>query len=251
MSFLDLFSDKADRYAAARPRYPEALFAFIASQSPGRERVWDCGTGNGQAAVSLAGYFANVFATDPSEEQIAHAARAANIHYSVQTAESTNLPPSSMDAICVAQALHWFNFEPFFAEVRRVAAPGAVFAAWGYTWFSVSRDFDAAFRAFVLDVIAQYWVPQNQILWAAYADVPVPFPRIESPEFRIQVRWNFHQLLAYVRTWSASRRCIAVMGADFFEAAERKLAPSWGSAEEERLISMPLHFLAGRVQMAL
>ncbi len=247
MSFLDLFSDKADRYAAARPRYPEELFAFIASHSPARERAWDCGTGNGQAAVSLARHFTAVFATDPSEEQIAHAAPAANIHYSVQPAERTNLPDLSMDAICVAQALHWFNFDLFFAEVQRVAAPGAVFAAWGYTWFSVSQDFDAVFREFVLDVIAQYWVPQNRILWAGYVDVPLPFSPIESPEFRIQVRWNFQQLLAYVRTWSASRRCIAEMGAEFFEAAERKLAISWGALEAERLIDMPLHFLAGRV----
>ena len=149
MSFIDLFSGHADRYAEARPRYPEALFAFIASQAPSRARAWDCGTGTGQAAASLANHFAEVLATDPSAEQIAHAVMVNNVHYSVQPAEATTLPARSVDAICVAQALHWFDFERFFVEVQRVAVPGAIFAAWGYTWFNVAEDFDAAFRAFV------------------------------------------------------------------------------------------------------
>ncbi len=247
MSFLDLFSNHADLYASARPRYPEALFDFIASQAPGQERAWDCGTGNGQAAVSLSKHFKRVFATDPSEEQIAHAVRADNIHYSVQPAEATNLPSHSVDAICAAQALHWFNFAPFFAEVGRVATPGALFAAWGYTWFSVTDDFDAAFRTFVFDVIAPYWAPQNKLLWDGYVDVPMPFTPVEVPRFNIETQWSLHQLLAYVRTWSAARRCMAEKGAGFFESAERKLTPLWGVADDARLVIMPLHVLAGRV----
>lgn len=247
MPFLDLFSQHADLYATARPRYPEALFAFIAAQAPARERVWDCGTGNGQAAASLAKHFKQVFATDPSEEQIAHAVRAANIDYSVQPAEGTTLPGKSMDAICTAQALHWFRFDAFFAEVSRVAVPGALFAAWGYTWFSVADDFDAAFRAFVFDVIAPYWAPQNKLLWDGYVDVPMPFAWVEVPPFSIEAQWNLHQLLAYVNTWSAARRCMAERGVEFLQSAERKLAPLWGEPDETRLVTMPLHVLAGRV----
>ncbi len=247
MSFLDLFSSHADLYASARPRYPETLFAFIASQSPAQDRVWDCGTGNGQAAVSLSKHFKQVFATDPSEEQIAHAARAANIDYSVQPAEATTLPGRSMDAVCVAQALHWFRFDAFFAEVSRVAAPGALFAAWGYTWFRVADDFDAAFRDFVFDVIAPYWAPQNKLLWDGYVDVPMPFARVQVPAFSIEATWNLHQLLAYVNTWSAARRCMAERGVEFLQSAERKLQPLWGPSGETRLVTMPLHVLAGRV----
>lgn len=65
MAFLDLFSENANLDAAARPRYPEELFTFIAAQAPARNRAWDCGTGSGQAAVSLAERFAEVVATDP------------------------------------------------------------------------------------------------------------------------------------------------------------------------------------------
>jgi len=247
MPFLDLFSDKASLYAAARPRYPDELFDFIASQAPSHNSAWDCGTGNGQAATSLSRYFSTVVATDPSEEQITHAIPAHNVCYSVQSAEGIDFPDSAFEAVCVAQALHWFHFDAFFAEVRRVAVPGAIFAAWGYDWFSVSLSFDAAFRVSILDIVAPYWASQNQLLWRGYADVPMPFSRVTAPDFKIQVQWNLHELLAYVHSWSATRRCMTSLGVTFFESAERELARCWGAPEDKRCISMPLHLLAGHV----
>ena len=116
------------------------------------------------------GTFRTVVATDPSEEQIAHAISTHNVCYSVQSAERTDFPDSAFEAVCVAQALHWFHFDAFFTEVRRVAIPGAIFAAWGYDWFSVSPSFDAAFRVSILDIVAPYWASQNQLLWRGYAD---------------------------------------------------------------------------------
>jgi ubiquinone/menaquinone biosynthesis C-methylase UbiE len=247
MSFLDLFSDKASLYASARPRYPEDLFAFVSSQAPSHNCAWDCGAGNGQAAASLSKHFLKVFASDPSNEQIANAIPADNVYYSVQRAEQTSFPDHSFDAVCVAQALHWFDFDVFFTELRRVAAPGAIFAAWGYDWFSVSPAFDATFKTSVLDVIEPYWASQNQILWRGYADVPIPFPRIATPTFKIEAHWSLYELLAYVHSWSATRRCISAMGTGFFESAQCQLAPLWGEAESRRCISMPLHLVVGRV----
>jgi len=57
MSVIDLFSDKSDLYATARPQYPSSLYEFLASCVNPRERVWDCGTGSGQAAITLANIF--------------------------------------------------------------------------------------------------------------------------------------------------------------------------------------------------
>ena len=70
MSFQDHFSKQASLYARYRPQYPAALFEYLASVAPEREAAWDCGTGNGQAALGLAQFFDRVIATDPSEEQI-------------------------------------------------------------------------------------------------------------------------------------------------------------------------------------
>ncbi len=246
MSYLDLFSDDADLYTVARPRYPDALYQFISSHAPDTHHAWDCATGNGQAAVSLARHFKRVSASDPSPEQIAHAIPCKNIIYSVQPAESTNYANASFDAVCIAQALHWFDQALFFVEAKRVLKPGGVFAAWGYDWFNVSPAFDENFENVILQVIEQDWTPQNAILWNGYRDIAMPFKSIETPELSIRVTWNLCQLLAYVHTWSATRRYMARTGSNFLEAAADALVSDWGPPETTRNISMPLHFIAGK-----
>lgn len=72
--FKDHFSSASERYAAYRPDYPAALFAWLAGQCAEQELAWDCATGSGQAALGLAPHFRRVVATDASAEQIRHAA---------------------------------------------------------------------------------------------------------------------------------------------------------------------------------
>ncbi len=243
---LDLFSDKSELYASARPSYPEELFEFIASVAPSTERAWDCGTGNGQAAISLAKHFRSVWATDASAQQIAHAVPCDGVEYSTQPAEGTTFPNASFDAVCVAQALHWFDFERFYPEVRRVLKPNGIIVAWGYAWFEVSPEFDRQFRRLILDVVHGYWASQNSLLWNGYRDVPFPFSRIDTPVLDVRVSWTFRQLLAYVHTWSAVRRCISEEGSGFFEDAQVALAPIWGQSDDARSVTMALHLLSGR-----
>lgn len=245
-SFPDHFSQQSDQYAAARPHYPAALFDFIAANAPATERVWDCGTGSGQAAIGLARVFASVEASDPSAAQIANALPAANVHYSVQPAEHTTFPDAHFDAVCVAQALHWFDFARFFPEVRRVLRPGGLFAAWGYAWFQVTPAFDAAFSSAVLQPLADDWAPQNALLWNGYAAVPFPFTTIAAPPFRITCAWNLHQLLSYVGTWSALRRYAERTGTELLNSAFPRLATEWGDPADVREIHMPLTLWMGK-----
>ena len=247
-AFPDLFSEGASQYAVARPSYPEPLFDFIAHRAPARQRAWDCGTGSGQAAASLAARFDEVAATDPSAEQISNALQRPTIGYSIQPAEHTSFPSAHFDAICVAQALHWFRLEEFFTEARRVARPGALFAAWGYSWFNVSPEFDAAFARTLLERIAPYWAPNNRLLWNAYADVDFPFERLETPPLAIKVEWTLPELLAYVGTWSAVRRCVTVEGAGALRRSQDLLAVEWGNPADARPIVMPLSVVMGHFQ---
>jgi SAM-dependent methyltransferase len=240
VSFLDHFSDSAALYASIRPEYPPALFEYIAGIAPGHARAWDCATGNGQAARGQAAHFDYVEATDASGEQIAHAAPAEKIRYSVQPAEATAFPAGYFDAVCVAQALHWFDTAAFFSEVRRVSRPRGVLVVSGYNWFRVDTGFDAAFAEAVLTPIRASWPPQNALIWNAYRDVQFPFPRIESPPFALEVDWRFDQLLAFVHSWSGTRRHIAGHGRSFFDRAEERLLPLWGAPDEPRRVSMPL-----------
>src|SRR5574339_1216529 len=94
-NFEDHFSGHSDQYAQSRPHYPDEIYAYLASIAPGRSLAWDCGTGNGQAAVGLAKYFDRVYATDASAEQIARAQPRENVEYHVEPSEHVSLDDSS------------------------------------------------------------------------------------------------------------------------------------------------------------
>jgi len=134
VSFKDHFSRQATDYAKFRPEYPRSLFAFVAAAAPDDQLALDCATGNGQAAVALAEFFQKVIALDASADQIANAQPNERVKYRVAPAESTGLPARSVAAITVAQALHWFDLDAFYAEARRVLAPRGVIAVWAYNY---------------------------------------------------------------------------------------------------------------------
>ena len=72
-TFEDHFSGHSEQYAQHRPRYPDEVYAYLASIAPGHSLAWDCGTGSGQAAIGLAKHFDHVYASDASTEQVSHA----------------------------------------------------------------------------------------------------------------------------------------------------------------------------------
>ena len=159
-TFHDHFSKGSGSYAQSRPTYPDELFRKLAEVAPARDSVWDCATGSGQAALGLARHFARVEATDASAQQVEHAARVPNVHYSVQPAETTTFAAASFDAVCVAQALHWFDVDRFYAEAKRVLRPRGVLLVAAYGWSSVSPDVDAVMRRAVLAPIEPHFYAQ-------------------------------------------------------------------------------------------
>lgn len=199
------FSERSADYARSRPLYPAALYAWLAELCPQRRCVWDCACGNGQAAVGLSPYFERVVATDVSAEQIESHLEGDNIQYSVAPAEQSGLPDRSVDLILVAQALHWFDYDRFWPEVKRVAGERAVFCAWGYDWFTISPKIDETFIAPLRSALEPFWNPRNQILWRGYqpAEIKFPFEPIAAPRFEIEMTWSAEQLVGYLQTWSA------------------------------------------------
>ena len=131
----DNFSKQSDLYSKFRPGYPKQLFEFLLPLLPVKKSAWDCGTGNGQLAVTLSKYFTEVYATDISAAQITNATKKRNIIYSVQSAEDTMLPDNKFDLITIAQAIHWFDFEKFYREVNRTLKHGGIIAIIGYDVF--------------------------------------------------------------------------------------------------------------------
>src|SRR5689334_6356363 len=100
--FKDNFSAQSATYAKFRPRYPDELFEFVTGLCSQRQLAWDCGTGNGQCAVSLAKFFDSVVATDASEKQLSNAERHPRVEYRRATAERSGLTGQSVDLVTVA-----------------------------------------------------------------------------------------------------------------------------------------------------
>jgi SAM-dependent methyltransferase len=247
MNFRDHFSGHAAGYAQGRPTYPDALFEWLAAQCARRALAWDAGCGNGQAARALAPHFAQVVGTDPSAEQVAQAAPAANLEYRVEPAEQPGFAAASVDLVTVAQALHWFELERFFAAVRRVAAPGGVLAVWTYGLSNVDAAVDAAFRHLYDDVLGPYWPPERRHVENGYAELPFPFERIAAPAFAMTRDWTLAQYQAYLRTWSAAARHRRETGRDAVAETHARFAAAWGDPDTPRRVSWPLNLRVGRV----
>ncbi len=225
--FKDHFSAVAQTYAQARPEYPAALFDWIAGQAPGRDLAWDAACGSGQASRGLAGHFAAVHASDASAEQLAQAVAPANVRFVVEPAERCSLPDAAVDAVCVAQALHWFAQAEFFAECARVLRPGGLLVAWSYEGIRVPAAIAEEADAFARDIFA-WWPPERVLVGAGYADFDWPFAPVQAPVFTLEVDWPLPRLLGYYASYSATRRCRAVSGVDPVARHAPALTRAWG-----------------------
>jgi SAM-dependent methyltransferase len=246
MTFKDHFSGHADEYAKYRPSYPDELFAFLASVAPARELAWDAGTGSGQAAHGLAGHFTQVVATDPSAEQIRHAAPHARVKYRVEPAEASTHADGSVDLIAVAQALHWFDLARFYAEARRVLKPGGVIAAWCYGLNSVSPQVDEMVEHFYRDVVGPYWPPERRYIDERYATLSFPFVELSVPDFHLHAEWNLDEFVGYLGTWSAVKHYRRERGEDALAPLRLALERAWSPADGKRTIRWPVHMRLGR-----
>lgn len=246
-AFKDHFSARAATYAANRPGYPDALFDWIVSLAPGRACVWDCATGNGQAAVALAERFDRVVATDASATQIEHATPHARVEYRVAPAEASGLADASVDVVTVAQALHWFDRRAFFAEARRVLRPGGAVVVWSYDDCDCPDDvrIDAVVRRVGRVDMGPWWPPERAQVGEGYLAMDFPFAEIAPPGFAMRVEWTLERLVGYFRSWSATQRYVQANGRDPIASVERELAMLW-PAGETRTISWPLFVRAGR-----
>jgi SAM-dependent methyltransferase len=248
-TFRDHFSSGSPAYARSRPRYPEALFAWLAELVPATTRGLDVATGSGQAAVGLAEHFAEVVATDASAAQIAHAVVHPRIRYAVRPAADSGLPAASVDLVTVAQALHWLDLASFWPEVGRVLRPGGVVAVWCYDLLRIAPEVDRLLARFYKETVGPYWPPERRILETGYRTVSFPFVELAPPRFSMRVEWTREQLLAYIGTWSASQRYHADRGVEPTSLLAPELAAVWRGTEP-RDVDFPLSLRVGKLESA-
>ena len=247
MSFEDHFSRAAQDYARHRPSYPTDLFSYLASVSPGLDLAWDCGTGNGQAALALVEHFERVVATDASADQIKHAFRHDAVEYRVEPAESVSLATGSVDLVTVAIAVHWFDFDRFYTEVRRVLKPAGVLAVWTYHLPTIEPRIDSLLRRYHGEVLKGYWPERIRYVDDRYKTLPFPFSELAPPPIHMETAWTLAQVAGFLDSWSGTRRFEAESGRHPLEEIWDQLEAAWGDANQERCLDWPLHLRVGKV----
>lgn len=240
MNFKDYFSSQSDLYAKYRPDYPDDLYQFLLGLVPTHQTAWDCGTGNGQVANQLAHYFDSVIATDASQAQISQAQQHPKIQYRVATAENSGLPAQSIDLITVGQALHWFNFEAFYSEVRRVAKPDAILAVWGYELCEIDGAVDSVVMHYYSNILAGYWAKERKYVENRYQTIPFPFRELEAPNLFLYLHCNLADFKGYLSTWSAAQKYLQQVGENPFDLIEQTLCEAWGDPEVVKTLKFPL-----------
>jgi len=238
--FKDYFSGHARDYVQYRPPYPPELFSYLATLTTNHRLAWDCATGNGQAAVSLTGYYKKVIATDASAEQIEQSPDIDGVVYRCATAENSLLEDKSVDLITVAQALHWFDLSAFVREVKRILVDDGILAVWTYGLMHINDDIDEQISVLYSDVLGPYWPIERRMVENSYADVDLPLVIIEPPEFELSLNWDLMQVIGYLNTWSAVKRYETDQGASPVELIVPKLKKLWGDAGRKYQISWPL-----------
>jgi len=242
----DNFSKQAGVYAKYRPSYPKDLFDFILAHIKNKQTAWDCGTGNGQTAKELATHFKKVFATDISQKQIDNAHETTNIFYSLQPAEQTNFPDNTFDLITVSQALHWFQFDKFYNETKRVAKPGALIAVWTYTLITISPEIDKIITDFDKNTLGQYWDKERKYMEECYATIPFPFNEIKTPVFKIRFEWTLNELEGFLNTWSALQNYMAINHTNPVEDVIKKIRSNF--IKEKMPVAFPVYLRMGQIE---
>lgn len=158
---------------------------MLADRTTLHSLAWDVATGNGQAAIGVAGHYEHVIGTDVSEAQLKCAIPHPRVRYlhsplSLPDDELVDLigGEGSVDLVTIAQAVHWFDLPSLYSIVTRaLRKPGGVFAIWGYNDIMVSPTFDPIMKLFH-DTTLPYWNPKIQSLFDGYRTLPFPFESV-------------------------------------------------------------------------
>jgi SAM-dependent methyltransferase len=145
---------------------------------------------------------------------------AERVSFSVGSATSLPATDASVDLVCVAQALHWFDLPAFYAEASRVLRSGTgVLAVWGYDLVELDNTAArAVVQQFHDDTLGdKYWDSARRFISARYASMapdevgktdgydPAVWSSCEHFHASQPLDASLEHLLGYLSTWSGYR----------------------------------------------
>ena len=229
--FKDHFSAVASEYANARPEYPDALFAWIASISPTRDLCLGRGLrqrpGQSRAGVAVRSRRRHrserrADRAGERDRQTSHLQwnRASNPAWpmaaSMQSAShrrctgSTAMRSSPNARACCGPAAFW--------------SPGATrMSRWSpccprRTRHCRMKSVPAGRRS-------------ARLIDEAYAGFDWPFEPLQAPDFELAAQWTLPRLLGYFSSYSASKRYREATGRDAVAAHAPAFAAAWGEPQ--------------------
>jgi len=256
-----LHDKQAKEYSESRPTYPASWFSMLASLTANHQLAWDVGAGNGQASLSIAEHYDRVIATDISREQLNLARKHTKVTYALTPPVMTDEELSSIvgeegsvDLVTVATAVHWFDLEPFYAQVKRVLRkPGGVIAVWSYWTPSISPAVDAVFKDF-MESMKPYRNPRDQYVSEGYRTLPFPFkPVLENGqggegnpmEMEMNIQLSLDKFLELQKSSSAVATARG-KGVDLLnEKVLRKFKEAWGDENTIYTCKLTVYMLVG------
>ena len=144
------FGREAEAYERSRPSYPPEAVAWLCrhlAMGPGTT-VADLAAGTGKLTGLLVPTGARLIAVEPLEGMHRVLRRVVpGVPVVAGTAEALPFRASSLDAVTVAQAFHWFDADKAFAELARVLRPGGRV---GIVWNARDRSVDWVDRAWAI-----------------------------------------------------------------------------------------------------
>jgi len=151
------FHREAEAYETSRPTYPPDAVAWLVEHvriRPGAVAV-DLAAGTGKLTRLLVPTGATVVAVEPVPGMQEVLRRLLPTVPAVSgTAEALPFRTASVDAVCVAQAFHWFDAERAFAELARVLRPGGRV---GILWNARDRSVDWVDRVWaIMDAVERH-----------------------------------------------------------------------------------------------
>ncbi|CAL5221688.1 g3922 [Coccomyxa viridis] len=213
------FSLQVDAYEQGRPGYPLEAVQYALKElhlNEGHKKVLDLAAGTGKLTRMLAQQpNLEIVAVEPNEAMVGKF-KALQPHIEIHQAAAQDLPfeDNSLDAVCAAQAFHWFANEDSLREIHRVLKPTG-----GFIMFANREDDrDSWARAILCSFepyskgIPQYWTGDWVNVWrgdyaAQHYDVPRDDPRSRSVFFEHSVTVTRQQAWARI----VSRSYLAVL----------------------------------------
>ena len=134
----------------------------------------------------------------------------------------------------------------FYAEVRRVARPGAAIALVTYAAAVVAPAIKHVLRTFLRDTLGPYWPPERQVVDSGYRTLPFPFAELAVPDMAMTADWDVDDMIGYLDTWSAVRNYERANGASPIPKVREAMLAVWPPGTRH-IVRWPLAIRAGRV----